>query len=448
MSCIDGDAHHQQHAHALSTHLSMMSEPWSETFGPRFVEDVCGHEDVRNIATACMSSGRLPCMLFYGPPGTGKTCSARAIVRSLSRHHAQLRSLALKSNSASSSAEDDDDSDSTTAFTSVTMLEINASDKRTSADVVSVIGQHYILSSSSSATKLIVVLVDEADSMTEAGQRELGRLIAKCDKEWFMNDTRLSFIICCNESGKLSHHLYSQSLCVQFLAPSCKDIAQWISSRLGRIGWTVAPDSAALLALISSSSPVDGGLDMRHVVSVVQSKASSRLFEIMSRAEASFGNCGGTDTISSTSHKTIALFEEEEEISSRPTNIGADVAELHIDNIPPAVGPHVAIAKIASIISDQWRVFDNQLFLSLLNALCEPSVSRDANFKTGLGQKSLVPCLVRALRSTSAYTRDAIAASRLESATMRWLSRTSSTPNPHIMELASWLTAVVSVHCK
>jgi replication factor C subunit 3/5 len=124
-----------------------------------------------------MESGRLPHLMFYGPPGTGKTSTILALARQLNGSNYQQL-----------------------------ILELNASDERRIETVREQIKEF-------ASTKMIVdrglklVILDEADAMTNDAQAALRRVMEK-----YTANTR--FCLICNHVGKIIPAL--QSRCTKF----------------------------------------------------------------------------------------------------------------------------------------------------------------------------------------------------------------------------------------
>ncbi|GAB6023931.1 Replication factor C (RF-C) subunit [Chamberlinius hualienensis] len=152
--------------------------PWVEKYRPTCLDDLISHEDIIKTIGRFVEEGRLPHLLFYGPPGTGKTSTILAVAKQLYTPK-QFGSM---------------------------VLELNASDDR-GIDVV----RDRIMSFASTRTifnaGFKLVILDEADAMTNDAQNALRRIIEK-----FTDNTR--FCIICNYLTKIIPAL--QSRCTRF----------------------------------------------------------------------------------------------------------------------------------------------------------------------------------------------------------------------------------------
>ncbi|KAG7207411.1 hypothetical protein KM043_009061 [Ampulex compressa] len=202
--------------------------PWVEKYRPQHLSDLISHEEIIKTINKFIEEDQLPHLLFYGPPGTGKTSTILACAHKLYTP-AQFNSM---------------------------VLEMNASDDR---GINIVRGQ--ILSFASTGTlyrsgfKLIIL--DEADAMTNDAQNALRRIIEK-----YTDNVR--FCIICNYLGKIIPAL--QSRCTKFrfgpLAP--EQVLPRLCDIIKEENLNVTEDGKTALMTLS-------GGDMRRVINVLQS---------------------------------------------------------------------------------------------------------------------------------------------------------------------------------
>nr|XP_002739068.1 PREDICTED: replication factor C subunit 5-like [Saccoglossus kowalevskii] len=152
--------------------------PWVEKYRPNKLEELISHADILSTIDRFIKEDRLPHLLFYGPPGTGKTSTILAVAKQLY---------------------------SPKEFNSM-VLELNASDDRGIGIV-----RGPVLSFASTRTifksGFKIVILDEADAMTNDAQNALRRVIEK-----FTENTR--FCLICNYLSKIIPAI--QSRCTRF----------------------------------------------------------------------------------------------------------------------------------------------------------------------------------------------------------------------------------------
>ncbi|KAG5953338.1 hypothetical protein E4U53_005984 [Claviceps sorghi] len=164
------------------------SLPWIEKYRPTTLDDVSGHRDILATINKFVDANRLPHLLLYGPPGTGKTSTILALARRIYGAN-NMRQM---------------------------VLELNASDDR-GIDVVrdqiktfASTKQIFSMgggSAKSDAPSFKLIILDEADAMTNTAQMALRRIMEK-----YTANTR--FCIIANYSHKLSPALLSR--CTRF----------------------------------------------------------------------------------------------------------------------------------------------------------------------------------------------------------------------------------------
>ncbi|KAM9980243.1 hypothetical protein ACTFIZ_006487 [Dictyostelium cf. discoideum] len=211
------------------------SLPWVEKYRPKNLDDLIAHEDITQTITKLIENNTLPHLLFYGPPGTGKTSTIQAIARKLyGDNYSRM------------------------------VLELNASDDR-GIDVVreqiKTFASSMFFFNTTVPYKLIIL--DEADSMTNIAQTALRRVIEKYTKT-----TR--FCIVCNYVIKIIPAL--QSRCTRFRFSPLP--TQPTEIRLKEIieKENVKVDSKAMNAVLEL-----GCGDMRKCLNILQSVSMSAI---------------------------------------------------------------------------------------------------------------------------------------------------------------------------
>ncbi|KAG4392965.1 hypothetical protein GLYMA_04G246800v4 [Glycine max] len=208
---------------------------------PKQVKDVAHQDEVVRVLTNTLETGSCPHMLFYGPPGTGKTTTALAIA------HQLFGPELYKSR----------------------VLELNASDDRGINVVRTKIKDFAAVAVGTNQRKsgypcppFKIIVLDEADSMTEDAQNALRRTM-----ETYSKVTRFFFI--CNYVSRIIEPLASR--CAKFrFKPLSEEI---MSSRILYISQEegLCLDAEALSTLSSISHG-----DLRRAITYLQSAA--RLF--------------------------------------------------------------------------------------------------------------------------------------------------------------------------
>lgn len=213
--------------------------PWVEKYRPRTVSDVVEQTEVVAVLEKCIAGADLPNFLLYGPPGTGKTSTILAAARQLFGDMYKDR-----------------------------LLEINASDDRGIQIIREKVQQFSeravsgVRPDGKPCPALKIVILDEADSMTNAAQAALRKIMES-------NAKTTRFCLICNYVSRIIDPITSR--CAKFRFKPLQD--QMVQERLNLIceNEEVACDEATLKALVETS-----GGDMRRAITCLQSCAKLR----------------------------------------------------------------------------------------------------------------------------------------------------------------------------
>lgn len=202
--------------------------PWVEKYRPDTFQEIISHEDIINTIDKFIQEKRIPHLLLYGPPGTGKTTTILAIAKRLYGAK-ELHSM---------------------------VLELNASDDRGIGIVRgSILSFASTKSIFNSGLKLIVL--DEADAMTNDAQDALRRIMEK-----YTNNAR--FCLICNYLSKIKPAIQSRCTRFRFGPLSESQIFPRLDHIVEAEGVRITEDGKQALIDIAQG-------DMRKIINVLQS---------------------------------------------------------------------------------------------------------------------------------------------------------------------------------
>lgn len=215
----------------------LLTPPRVEKYRPATLADVSGHQDILATLHKFVSTNRLPHLLLYGPPGTGKTSTILALARHIY------------------GAEN----------TRQMVLELNASDDR-GIDVVreqikTFASTKQIFSIGGAAAKggaagYKLIVLDEADAMTNTAQMALRRIMEK-----YTANAR--FCIIANYAHKLSPALLSRCTRFRFSPLKEPDIRVLVDKVVEEEGVRIQQEATEALVKLSRG-------DMRRALNVLQ----------------------------------------------------------------------------------------------------------------------------------------------------------------------------------
>ena len=153
--------------------------PWVEKYRPKNLSEVLGNDAVVKQLQSFVKSRSMPHLLMAGPAGSGKTSCALALAKDLYGENL-----------------------------SQSFLELNASDER-GIDVVRTKIKDFARTLALAAVPFKLILLDEADSMTQDAQQALRRTMEK-----YSSNTR--FLLSCNYSGRIIEPIQSRCSVFRF----------------------------------------------------------------------------------------------------------------------------------------------------------------------------------------------------------------------------------------
>ncbi|ODQ58259.1 hypothetical protein WICANDRAFT_64398 [Wickerhamomyces anomalus NRRL Y-366-8] len=200
--------------------------PWVEKYRPDSLNDVYGQSDIVDTVRRFVHDGRLPHLLFYGPPGTGKTSTIIALAKEI--YGSNYKNM---------------------------VLELNASDDR-GIDVVRNQIKNFASTMQIFSKGYKLIILDEADAMTNVAQNALRRIIEKYTK-----NTR--FCILANYAHKLNPALLSRCTRFRFSPLTESSIKENIAKVIIKENLKISSEAEAALLKLSKG-------DMRKALNVLQ----------------------------------------------------------------------------------------------------------------------------------------------------------------------------------
>ncbi|BGP53729.1 hypothetical protein JCM8202_003660 [Rhodotorula sphaerocarpa] len=213
------------------------NQPWVEKYRPKNLGEVSAQDHTVQVLTKTLASSNLPHMLFYGPPGTGKTSTILALCKQLFGPELYRSRV----------------------------LELNASDERGISVVREKIKNFAKTTVTTNhdptypAPPFKIIILDEADSMTQDAQSALRRIM-----ENYSKITR--FCLICNYVTRIIEPITSRCSKFRFKPLDTGSTATRLKD-ICRAEKVDCPEEA-LDALIRTS---DG--DLRRAITYLQSAA-------------------------------------------------------------------------------------------------------------------------------------------------------------------------------
>ncbi|KXH49036.1 replication factor C [Colletotrichum simmondsii] len=312
------------------------AQPWVEKYRPKTLSDVTAQDHTVTVLQRTLQASNLPHMLFYGPPGTGKTSTVLALAKEL--YGPEM----IKSR----------------------VLELNASDERGISIVrekVKDFARMQLTNPTNEYKKRYpcppfkIIILDEADSMTQDAQSALRRTM-----ETYSKITR--FCLICNYVTRIIDPLASRCSKFRFKSldqTNTKKRLEDISENEG-----VQLEEGAVDALIKCSEG-----DLRKAITFLQSAA--RLVGAGEK-DAAGGDAMDVDK----KPVTVKIIED----------IAGVIPDKTIDTLVSAIRPqgaadtYAGVAKVVEdMVADGWSAGQvvTQLYQALVFDETVPDVQKN-----------------------------------------------------------------------
>ncbi|GAA5911033.1 replication factor C subunit 2, partial [Sporobolomyces salmoneus] len=323
-------------------------QPWVEKYRPKNLEEVAAQDHTTAVLKKTLTSSNLPHMLFYGPPGTGKTSTILALCKQLFGPELYRSRV----------------------------LELNASDERGISVVREKIKNFAKTTVTTNhdpnfpAPPFKIVILDEADSMTQDAQSALRRIMENHSKI-----TR--FCLICNYVTRIIEPITSRCSKFRFKPLDTGSTETRLKEICLKEG-VDCPDEA-LDALIRTS---DG--DLRRAITYLQS--ASRLHSATKEPITSFSiqEIGGV-----VPDKVMVELGKALGVKDRDQDEDVEMSEVGKKGKSPFEGVRKAVEKVVREGYSATQILTQLHDLIILDPLVDPRTKASTAIELGLADKAL-----------------------------------------------------------
>lgn len=202
----------------------------TENYKPLDLNNVISHNNLKLFLVDFVNNEDFPNLLLYGLPGIGKSCLIDACLKELYDDSKQIFNI----------------------------IKINASEKRGTNMIKELLTNFLITESKFTKSKLKIVILDEADNLTEESQNLIKSFI---DNTKLNNDVK--FVLICNYENKITESLKCRLFNYKLDKPTTEEIIKKIKRVLCFENLNISTD--ALKEIIKYSDN-----DIRNIFNVLQ----------------------------------------------------------------------------------------------------------------------------------------------------------------------------------
>jgi len=232
------------------SHLPTLLEAalWTEKYRPKTLDEIVDQEEIVSRLKEFVTRGAMPHCLFAGPPGTGKTTAALCLSHDLFGERFQD-----------------------------VFMELNASDER-GIDVVRTTVKEFARMASLSQVPFKILVLDEADNMTNDAQAALRRTMEKYTET-------CRFILCCNYSGRIIEPIQSRCALFRFTPLPELKIVEHLHSIAKREGLKVTDSGLKSVVEVAEGDLRKGINTLQAAASMSKGITEEAVYQVVGRAK-------------------------------------------------------------------------------------------------------------------------------------------------------------------